>query len=58
MQCPVCNTEAVITSNKMKYDTEEQKLYRILKFSCRNKKCSQYMKEIGEEKREIPVDIE
>lgn len=58
MVCPKCKTEAVITSQRMVYSAEEQKLYRVLQYSCRNKKCDRYEKEIGEVKNEIPVATE
>ncbi|MBQ3890412.1 MAG: hypothetical protein II740_03555 [Lachnospiraceae bacterium] len=58
MQCPVCKTEAVITKQKMVYSTEEGKLYRVLTYSCRNKKCKNFEKEIGEVRNELPVETE
>jgi len=51
--CPVCKIEAVITGQKMVYNTEEQQLYRVLKYSCRNKKCKEFNKEIGEKRNKI-----
>ena len=48
----------MITSSSMIFSTEEQKLYRALTYICRNKKCTEYEKVIGEEKIEIPVTTE
>lgn len=58
MVCPVCKCEAVITGQKMVFTEQEQKLYRVLKYSCRNKKCKKFNKEIGEVKNEQKVEIE
>ena len=41
----------------MVFDQENQKLYRALKYSCRNKKCDKFGKEIGEAKNEVPVSL-
>ena len=53
-----CKCEAMITSSSMVFSMEEQKLYRALTYICRNKKCTEYEKVIGEEKVEIPVTTE
>jgi len=58
MRCPKCDTEAVITKTRQVFNTEEQKLFRYIEFSCRNKKCSNFQKVIGEDKDEQPVTIE
>lgn len=58
MQCPKCKCEAMISTQRMMFDKEEEKLYRILTYSCRNKKCDKYEKEIGEVKNEVPVSLE
>lgn len=60
MICPECKTEAAIMESGYEVrgdraaDTKTQ-LYSVLKFFCRNPKCPQYGKEIGEQKTEIPV---
>lgn len=56
MQCPVCKTEAVITGQRMVM--KDDKLYRALKYSCRNKKCKKFNTVIGETESEIPFDKE
>jgi V8-like Glu-specific endopeptidase len=57
--CPVCNVEAVITAQHIVYSQEEGKLYRVLRYSCRNKKCKQFNKELDEEVRtELPFTVE
>ena len=58
MKCPKCQCEAVITNQKMVFAQDENKLYRVLKYSCRNKKCTKFEKEIGEAKNEVPISIE
>lgn len=58
MVCPVCNVEAVITNQHMVYSKEEGKLYRVLKYSCRNKKCKEFNNVIGEDRNEIPFTEE
>lgn len=58
MVCPVCNVEAVIKSTNTVLNKEEMKLYMIFHFSCRNKKCKEFNKDIGEERTEIPFEIE
>lgn len=58
MQCPLCKTEAVITSSKMVYSAAEGKLYRVIKYSCRNKKCNNYLKVVGEERNPVKFEIE
>ena len=55
MVCPVCNTQAVIKSSAMIFVEEEHKLYRNMVYACRNKKCENFDKEIGTEKK--PMDI-
>lgn len=56
MECPVCKTEAYITSQKMVYNQQEGKLFRVLKYSCRNRNCEKYEQEVGEER--IPTEFE
>ena len=58
MVCPVCKCEAVITASKYVYSKEDDKLYREIKFSCRNKKCKEFKKEIGEDRQELDVTTE
>ena len=58
MRCPSCNTEAIITSAEMVFSSEEQKLFRITRFTCRNKKCPKFKEVIGEDKDEQNVTIE
>lgn len=54
MECPVCKTEAVITGQRMVL--KDNKLYRALKYSCRNRKCEKFETVIGEENNEVPFD--
>lgn len=58
MRCPLCNTEAVITKQRMVFKASETKLYRNLVYSCRNKNCNSFEKEIGEVANEEPVETE
>lgn len=58
MVCPVCNVEAVISKATTVLNQQEVKIYKVLKYSCRNKKCKEFNKEIGEVKDEIPFEIE
>jgi hypothetical protein len=58
MKCPLCDIEAVITKTRQAFNMEEQKLFRYIEFSCRNKKCPNFEKVIGEDKDELPVTIE
>lgn len=58
MVCPKCKVEAVITGSRMVYNKKDEKAYRVLKYSCRNKKCEKYNKVIGEERRVLPLDDE
>lgn len=58
MLCPKCNIEARITKVRNVFNTEEQKLYRVVDFTCYNKKCPDYEKVIGQAKDEINVTIE
>lgn len=56
MRCPLCDTEASISStvNVLR----DNKLFRKYEYSCRNKNCANYGKVIGEEETEVPVIIE
>jgi hypothetical protein len=56
MECPVCKIEAVISGQKMVM--KGNKLYRVLKYSCRNSKCEKFQTEIGEVEHEVPVEIQ
>lgn len=58
MVCPKCGLEAVITKNKRVFKTDEGKLFRIMTYSCRNKKCNDFEKEVGEVTDEISVEID
>lgn len=58
MICPKCKVEARITKVRNVFNTEEQKLYRVVDFTCLNKKCPDYEKVIGQAKDEINVTIE
>jgi len=58
MVCPVCNIEAVIQKTDTVLNKEEMKLYNVFHFSCRNKKCKEFNKEIGEQRYEIPFETE
>lgn len=44
MTCPLCNTEMRILATD--YVTNEGKLYTRQTFTCRNKKCGNYGKEV------------
>lgn len=54
MKCPLCNIEERIVLNKniLKGD----KLYRRMIFSCLNKECSNYNKELAKEDVELEVE--
>jgi len=58
MLCPVCNIEAVISKTSYGYHMEGDKvdMFMLIKYSCRNKNCKNFQKEIGEEK--IPLNAE
>lgn len=58
MLCPKCKVEARITLVRNVFNTEEQKLYRVVDFTCYNKKCPDYEKVVGQAKDEINVTIE
>lgn len=58
MRCPLCDTEAVITKTKFVYNATENKLFRVMEYKCRNKKCPNFEKVIGEEKDEKPFTTE
>ena len=58
MNCPKCKIEARITKVRNVFNTEEQKLYRVVEFTCYNKKCDKYETVVGEAKDEINVTIE
>ena len=58
MNCPKCKVEARITKVRNVFNTEEQKLYRVVEFTCYNKKCPNNEKVVGEAKDEINVTIE
>ncbi len=51
MVCPVCQCEAVIT--RIVYSEEDGKRERTNTYSCRNKRCRKFNKEIGEETKEV-----
>lgn len=51
MVCPVCRCEAII--KKFAYSDEDGKQYITNTFTCRNRRCKQFDKEIGEEKKEV-----
>jgi hypothetical protein len=42
----------------MVFSSEEQKWFRITRFTCRNKKCPKFKEVIGEDKDEQNVTIE
>ena len=59
MVCPVCSTEAVISKTSYGYHLKEDStvdMYMLVKYSCRNKNCKNFQKEVGEEK--IPLNAE
>lgn len=53
MKCPKCNTEMIITKNRRIFSSEEQKLYRDMEFSCRNKKCPNFEKVVDTQRTEL-----
>lgn len=56
MVCPLCDTEARISSSKNVLIGD--KLYRRVFYSCRNKNCKKYNTEIGHEDIEIEYEVE
>ena len=52
MLCPVCKIDAVRT--KATEVEESGKRYLINQYMCRNKRCTKYKQNIGEEKQELP----
>lgn len=46
MQCPECKIEARITKVRKEVNVEERKMYRIMTYSCQNKKCPNFNQEI------------
>ena len=58
MLCPECKVEARITKVRQVFNTEEQKLYRLVDFTCYNKKCPKCNEVVGQAKDELPVTIE
>jgi len=56
MECPVCKTEARIDSQKMVFNQEQGKLFRVLIYKCRDKNCEKFDQVIGEER--IPTEFE
>ena len=55
MQCKKCGMEAFISGKKLKFEGDaspetETKAYNEITFSCRNKQCSNFEKEVGTEK--------
>ncbi len=58
MVCPSCKVEAVITKSRLVYKVTKGEFYRELTFTCRNKKCKNYKKEIGSEKHPLIVDVD
>lgn len=58
MVCPKCKCEAMIKKQRMVFRQEENKLYRVLTYTCRNKKCDRYEKEVGEVSNEVDFATE
>ena len=58
MKCPKCDCEAVISANRTIFVQEEGKLYREMTFTCRNRKCPDYEKEVDTIRDELDVTIE
>ena len=56
MKCPLCNTEGRIS--KATNVIKDNKLYRRFTYVCRNKECSNYDKEIGEEESQLDAVVE
>lgn len=40
------------------FNEEEKKLYRVMDFACRNKKCTEFDKTIGTQKDELSFDFD
>ncbi len=43
----------IITKNRRIFSSEEQKLYRDMEFSCRNKKCPNFEKVVDTQRTEL-----
>lgn len=59
MLCPVCNLDAVRINAVEVTETDEngkEVRYMVNTYSCRNKRCREFQKEVGEDK--IPLDDE
>lgn len=48
----------MIKKSRMVFDVNANTLNRVLTFTCRNKECKEYEKEIGEEKIDVPFATE
>lgn len=46
MRCPRCGTEAAVMSARE--EVRDGKRFRVLTFRCRNKRCGDYGRAIGE----------
>lgn len=56
MKCPLCNTEERILTSKNIIKGE--KLYRRMVFTCMNKQCENYEKELHTDDIELEVEID
>lgn len=61
MICPVCGVEAAITRSAYQVEGDtapdtETKVYSVLHFSCRNKKCRMFDREIGTVRHEMQTE--
>ena len=56
MKCPRCDFDGQIIKNKLVMKGD--KLYRQLTYMCRNKQCTMFNKEIGQQEVEVPYDKE
>lgn len=54
MKCPLCNNQGYIISKKNVFKKDKGKFFYRMTFVCRNKKCSNEGKVIGEKDTEIP----
>jgi hypothetical protein len=58
MMCPTCNTAAAIRATRTvaKHDDtpdETTEVYQVQEFACRNRRCPQYDKTVGEIEHQI-----
>ena len=61
MKCPKCNIEAAISGTRYvatgdNSPDEETKLFIEQRFSCRNRQCANFGKEIGLKKNQLGLE--